>query len=120
MTLLWLCALIVSYPYLPGSQSEVFKGISVFVGLVVSLGSSGVMNQAMSGLMVTYSRSLKSGEYVAGRRHRRDGRPVGTLATKITSPRNEEITIPNAVVASQATTNFSRNADRRAPTARPR
>ena len=61
VTLLWLCALIVWYPYLPGSRSEVFKGISVFVGLLVSFGSSGVMNQAMSGLMVTYSRSLKCG-----------------------------------------------------------
>jgi small-conductance mechanosensitive channel len=110
VTLLWLCALIVSYPYLPGSQSEVFKGVSVFVGLIVSLGSSGVMNQAMSGLMVTYSRSLKSGEYVRLGDIEGTVTSVGTLATKIRSPLNEEITIPNATVASQATTNFSRRA----------
>ncbi len=110
VTLLWLCALIVSYPYLPGSRSEVFKGISVFVGLLVSFGSSGVMNQAMSGLMVTYSRSLKCGEYVRVGTIEGTVRSIGTLATKITSPLNEEITIPNAVLASQATTNFSRNA----------
>ena len=110
VALLWLCALIVSYPYLPGSQSEVFKGVSVFVGLVVSLGSSGVMNQAMSGLMVTYSRSLKRGEYVRLGNVEGTVTSVGTLATKIKTPLNEEITIPNATVASQPTTNFSRNA----------
>ena len=109
VTLLWLCALVMSYPYLPGSQSDVFKGISVFVGLVVSLGSSGLMNQAMSGLMVTYSRSLKSGEYVRIGPVEGTVTSVGTLATKITTPANEEVTIPNALVASQATTNFSRN-----------
>jgi small-conductance mechanosensitive channel len=109
VALLWLCALVVCYPYLPGSQSEVFKGVSVFVGLVVSLGSSGVMNQAMSGLMVTYSRSMKCGEFVRIGSAEGTVMSVGTLATKIRSPLNEEITIPNALVASQATTNFTRN-----------
>jgi small-conductance mechanosensitive channel len=111
VALLWICALIVSYPYLPGSQSEVFKGVSVFVGLIVSLGSTGLMNQAMSGLMVTYSRSLKCGEYVRVGETEGTVTAVGALATKIRSPRNEEITIPNAVVASSSTTNFSRNLD---------
>jgi small-conductance mechanosensitive channel len=110
VTLLWLCALIVSYPYVPGSQSDVFKGVSVFVGLLLSLGSSGVMNQAMSGLMVTYSRSLKCGDFVRVGNSEGTVTSVGTLATKIKSPRNEEITIPNAMVASQTTTNYSRNA----------
>jgi small-conductance mechanosensitive channel len=109
VALLWLCALIVSYPYLPGSQTDVFKGVSVFVGLIVSLGSSGLMNQAMSGLTVTYSRSLRCGEFVRVGNIEGTVTSVGTLATKIKSPRNEEITIPNAIVASEATTNFSRN-----------
>jgi small-conductance mechanosensitive channel len=111
VALLWLCALIVSYPYLPGSQSDVFKGVTVFVGLLISLGSSGVMNQAMSGLMVTYSRAIRVGDFVhiAGV----DGTvtAVGTLATKITTPRNEEITIPNAVAVSSPVVNYTRNAD---------
>ena len=110
VALLWLCALIVCYPYLPGSQSEMFKGVGVFVGLMVSLGSSGLMNQAMSGLMVTYSRSLECGEFVRIGTMEGTVTSVGALATKIISPFNEEITIPNATVASQATTNFSRKA----------
>lgn len=112
VALLWLAALIISYPYLPGSQSEVFKGVSVFVGLIVSLGSTGIMNQAMSGLMVTYSRSLKRGEYVRVGAIEGTVTSVGALATKITSPLNEEVTIPNAVVASSSTTNLSRNLEK--------
>jgi small-conductance mechanosensitive channel len=110
VALLWLCALIVSYPYLPGSQSEVFKGVSVFVGLLVSLGSTGVMNQVMSGLMVTYSRALRCGDFVRVANIEGTVTAIGTLATKIKTPRNEEITIPNAVAVSNALTNYSRNA----------
>jgi small-conductance mechanosensitive channel len=108
--LLWLCALIVSYGYLPGSDSDVFKGVSVFVGLMVSLGSSGIMNQIMSGLTLTYSRALRMGDFVKVGDVEGTVTHLGTLATKIKTPRHEEITIPNAVVVSNATTNYSRHA----------
>ena len=111
VALLWLCGLVVSYPYLPGSQSEVFKGVSVFVGLIVSFGSSGVMNQVMSGLTLTYSRALKRGDYVRVANIEGTVTALGTLATKVMTPRNEEITIPNAIMLSDAATNYSRNAD---------
>jgi small-conductance mechanosensitive channel len=62
--LLWLLALVVAYPYLPGSSSDAFKGVSVFIGVIVSLGSSGIMNQIMSGLTITYSRALAIGDFV--------------------------------------------------------
>jgi small-conductance mechanosensitive channel len=110
IALLWVFALVVSYKYLPGSDSEVFKGVSVFIGLMVSLGSSGVMNQAMSGMMVTYSRALRLGDFVRIGEVEGTVTHLGTLSTKVRTPRNEEITIPNAVVASSATTNFSRHA----------
>jgi small-conductance mechanosensitive channel len=106
--LLWLLGIAIAYPYLPGSDSDAFKGISVFVGLVVSLGSSGVVNQMMSGLTITYSRALRVGDYV--RIGDIDGTvtQLGPLATKVKTPRGEEVTIPNAVVISQMTTNYSR------------
>jgi small-conductance mechanosensitive channel len=110
VALLWLFALIVSYNYLPGSNTEVFKGVSVFLGLVVSLGSTGIMNQLMSGLMVTYSRALRVGDFVRVGEVEGTVTQLGTLSTKIRTPRNEEITVPNAVVVAQATTNFSRYA----------
>jgi small-conductance mechanosensitive channel len=111
IALLWIFALIVSYKYLPGSDSEVFKGASVFVGLVVSLGSTGVMNQVMSGLMVTYSRAVRLGDFVRIGEIEGTVTQLGTLSTKVRTPRNEEITIPNAVVVSHATVNYSRHAD---------
>ena len=108
--LLWLFALIVSYPYLPGSDSEAFKGVSVFVGLVISLGSTGVMNQVMSGLMLTYSRAIKCGDFVKVANIEGTVTSLGTLAARVTTPRNEEVTIPNSLVVSDATINYSRNA----------
>ena len=110
VALLWIFALVVSYEYLPGSDSDAFKGASVFVGLVVSLGSTGIMNQVMSGLMLTYSRALRLGDFV--RIGDVEGTVVhlGTLSTKVRNARNEEITIPNAVVVANATTNFSLHA----------
>jgi small-conductance mechanosensitive channel len=106
--LLWLFALIISYKYLPGSNTEAFKGVSVFVGLIVSLGSTGLMNQAMSGLMVTYSRALRVGDFVNVADVEGTVVQLGALSTKIRTNRNEEVTIPNAIVVSNATTNYSR------------
>jgi small-conductance mechanosensitive channel len=110
VALLWLFALIVSYGYLPGSDSDAFKGVSVFVGLMVTLGSTGIMNQIMSGLTITYSRALRLGDFVKVGDIEGTVIHLGALATKIKTPRREEITIPNAVVVSNATTNYSRNA----------
>lgn len=112
VALLWAGALVLMYPYLPGSQSEAFKGVSVFVGLIISLGSTGVMNQILSGLMVTYSRALKVGDFVKVANIEGTVTELGTLATRVTTPRNEEITIPNSLVLSDATTNYSRNSEK--------
>ena len=111
VALVWLFALIVSYEYLPGADSDAFKGVSVFVGLIISLGSSNIMNQAMSGLMLMYSRALRRGDFVKVADIEGTVMHLGTLSTKIRTPRNEEITIPNGIVVSHAATNYSRNAE---------
>jgi small-conductance mechanosensitive channel len=110
-TLLWLCALVVSVPYMPGSNTEAFKGVSVFVGLMITIGSSGLVNQIMSGFMLTFSRALRVGDFV--RIGDVDGTVIhlGVLSTKLRTLRGEDATIPNAVVVSQTTTDFSRYAD---------
>jgi small-conductance mechanosensitive channel len=109
--LLWLFALALAYPFLPGSGSEAFKGVSVFVGLMISLGSSGIINQMMSGLTITYARALRIGDFV--RIGDVEGTVIhsGALSTKVRTNRQEEVTIPNAVVVSQVTTNYSRGAE---------
>jgi small-conductance mechanosensitive channel len=110
--LLWLLAIVVAYPYLPGSGSDAFKGVSVFVGLMISLGSSGIMNQIMSGLTIVYSRAVRVGDFVKIGDVEGTVEHLGPLSTKITSVRREAITIPNALVVSTSTTNYSRHADR--------
>ena len=57
--LIWLFAIVVAYPYIPGSSTTAFKGVSVFAGLVLSLGSSGLVNQILSGILLTYARALR-------------------------------------------------------------
>ena len=107
--LLWLFALIVAYPFLPGSGTDAFRGVSVFLGLVVSLGSTGIVNQIMSGLTVTYSRALRVGDYVTVGEVEGTVTHLGTLSTKIETPRGDDVTIPNAVLVSQQVTNYTRN-----------
>jgi small-conductance mechanosensitive channel len=109
VALLWLFALVVAYPYLPGSGSDVFKGVSVFVGLMLSLGSSGLVHQLMSSFMLTYGRAFKVGDFV--RLGDVEGTVVnlGPLATKVLTRRNEEITLPNAVITSGTIVNYSRH-----------
>jgi small-conductance mechanosensitive channel len=106
--ILWLFALVMMYPYLPGSNSDAFKGVSVFVGLLLSIGSAGTVNQAVSGLMLMYSRALRVGDYV------QIGETVGTVvalgmfSTRIRTPWGEIVSFPNAVIVGTTTKNYSR------------
>ena len=108
VAMLWLFAIVVSYPYIPGSSTNVFKGVSVFAGLVLSLGSSGVVNQAMSGLVLMYSRALKPGDYVRLGETEGTVAALGMLSTQVRTPRGEVVTLPNAVVAGASVLNYSR------------
>jgi small-conductance mechanosensitive channel len=105
--LLWGFALVMAYPYLPGSETDAFKGASVFLGLVLSLGSSGFVNQIMSSFMITYSRALHVDDYVRIGEIEGTVMELGMLSTKIRTPRGEEVTLPNANVVSQTMTNYS-------------
>ncbi|MBV8621727.1 MAG: mechanosensitive ion channel [Curvibacter sp.] len=113
---IWALAVVAAYPYLPGAQSEVFKGVSVLLGAMLTLGSSGVVTQLMSGLVLVYSRALRVGDHVVSG-HGADAvegvvQQVGVLATKLVNVRNEEITIPNAVLVNNAIKNYSRLSER--------
>jgi len=108
---LWLFAVAIAYPFMPGSNSDAFKGVSVFAGLVLSLGSSGIVNQVMSGFTLTYSRALRRGDFVVAGDVEGTVTQLGTLSTKILTARGEDVTIPNAVMVSQTVVNYSRMAD---------
>ncbi|MGH7357850.1 MAG: mechanosensitive ion channel family protein, partial [Candidatus Rokuibacteriota bacterium] len=106
-TLIWIFALTVAYQYIPGSSTDAFRAIGVLLGLMISLGSAGLVNQLMSGLVVTYSRALRPGEFVRAGDLRGVVSEVGLLSTKLVA-KGEEITIPNAVLVGTTVTNYSR------------
>jgi small-conductance mechanosensitive channel len=105
--LIWVFALTVAYEYIPGSETDAFKAVGVLLGLMISLGSAGLVNQLMSGLVVIYSRALRPGEIVQAGDIAGLVSEVGLLSTKLVS-KGEEITIPNAVLVGRTVTNYSR------------
>jgi len=107
---LWLFAVAMAYPYLPGSSSEAFKGLSVLVGLMLSLGASGLVGQAAGGFILTFSRTLREGDWVRVGDVEGAVLRVGTFASKIRTPLDEEVSIPNSVILATTTRNFSRPA----------
>jgi small-conductance mechanosensitive channel len=108
IAIIWLFSLVAAYPYIPGSDSEAFKGIGVFVGLMLSIGASGVVNQAVSGLMLMYTKALRPGEFVQIGDTEGTVTSIGFLTTRIETLRNVEVTLPNAYLVGNVTRNFSR------------
>jgi small-conductance mechanosensitive channel len=106
--ILWLFSLVMMYPYLPGSDSDAFKGVSVFVGLLLSIGSAGTVNQAVSGLMLMYSRALRVGDYVQIGETEGTVVTLGMFSTRILTPKGEIVSLPNAVIVGTTTKNYSR------------
>jgi hypothetical protein len=89
MGLLWMFASVAAHPYLPGAETDAFKGLSVFVGLMLSLGSSGIVNQVMSGLTIIYSRAVRHGDFVRIGDVEGTVTGVGMLSTKVKTPFRE-------------------------------
>jgi small-conductance mechanosensitive channel len=106
--LVWLVALAAAYPYLPGSGSDAFKGLSLLVGLMLSLGSTGVVAQVTSGLVLIYSRALFRGDCVQVGAVEGVVTEVTLLSTRILTLNGEEVILPNAVVINGSVKNFGR------------
>lgn len=104
----WLVTIAAAYPYLPGSSSEAFKALTLVVGLGLSLGSTGIVAQAMSGLVVIYSRALYRGDCVRIGDTEGVVTDVHLLSTRILTIQGEEVTIPNTVVVNGPVKNFGR------------
>jgi small-conductance mechanosensitive channel len=104
----WIFALVMAYPYLPGSDTDAFKGLSVLLGLMVSLGASNLVGQAASGLILTYTRTFRVGEYVRVADHEGTVVSLGAFTTRIRTGLGEELTISNSLVMAAVTKNYSR------------
>ena len=105
---IWLFAVAMAYPYLPGAGTDAFKGLSVLLGLMVSLGASSVVGQAASGLILTYTRTILVGEYVRVGEHEGTVTRLGSFTTTIRTGLGEELTIPNSLITGSVTKNYSR------------
>jgi small-conductance mechanosensitive channel len=104
----WVFALAIAYPYLPGAQTEAFKGLSVLVGLMVSLGATSVIGQAFNGFILMFSRAYRAGDYVRIGENEGTVESLGTFVTRIRTGLGEELTLPNSSVMAAAIRNYSR------------
>ncbi len=108
--LLYAFMIAMIYPYLPGSDSGVFQGISVFVGLIISLGSSTVIGNIIAGLVITYMRPFKLGDRIKLNDTTGNVIEKTPFVTRLRTPKNEVVTIPNAFIMSSHTVNYSASA----------
>ncbi|WP_432707216.1 mechanosensitive ion channel family protein [Parabacteroides distasonis] len=108
--LLYAFMIAMIYPYLPGSDSGVFQGISVFVGLIISLGSSTVIGNIIAGLVITYMRPFKLGDRIQLNETTGNVIEKTPFVTRLRTPKNEVVTIPNSFIMSSHTTNYSASA----------
>lgn len=100
-------ALVVAYPYIPGSNSDAFKGISIFLGVMFSLGSSSIIANIIAGYSMTYRRAFRVGDRIQVGDVLGDVSEVRLQVTHVRSPKNEEIVIPNSLILNSNVTNYS-------------
>jgi len=104
-------ALVAAFPYIPGSSSPVFKAISIFIGFLLSLGSTSLASNIVSGIVLTYTRGLRIGDRVQVANSVGDVIDRTLLVTRIRTIKNVVITLPNAMVMQNQVTNYSADAE---------
>jgi small-conductance mechanosensitive channel len=100
-------ALVVAYPYIPGSGSDAFKGISIFIGIVFSLGSSSAIANMIAGYTMTYRRAFRLGDRVKIGDTTGDVTEMRLQVTHLTTVKNEEVIIPNSSILNNEVVNYS-------------
>jgi small-conductance mechanosensitive channel len=103
-------AIIIAYPYIPGSQSVAFKGVSVFIGLIFSLGSSSFISNAIAGYSMIYRGAFKKGDRIEVDNQIGFVEEQKLLITRLRSHKNEEIIIPNSLMLNSKIINFTARA----------
>jgi small-conductance mechanosensitive channel len=111
--LLYAFMLVLIFPLLPGSDSDAFKGISVFLGILFSLGSSSVIGNILAGLVITYMRPFQIGDRIKIGEITGDVIEKTSLVTRIRTVKNEDITVPNSSILHSSCINYSANAGKK-------
>lgn len=109
--ILYIFMFILIFPHLPGSKSPVFQGVSVFIGVLFSLGSTSVISNMVSGIVITYMRPFKVGDRIKMGEFLGNVIEKTPLVTRIRTPKNEIITIPNASIMTAQTINYTNSAN---------
>ncbi len=99
--------LVVAFPYLPGGQSPAFQGVSIFIGVLVSLGSGSAMGNIVSGIILTYTRAFQIGDRIKVADHIGDVIERSLLVTRLRTIKNEDVVIPNSTVVNSAIVNYT-------------
>lgn len=105
--ILYVFMLVLIWPYLPGSDSAIFQGVSVFLGLLISMGSTSAISNIVSGLVITYMRPFKVGDRVRIGEVSGDIIEKTLLVTRIRTIKNEIITVPNSNILTGSSINYS-------------
>jgi small-conductance mechanosensitive channel len=100
-------AAVVAFPYIPGSNSMAFKGISIFIGVLFSLGSSSAIANIIAGYMIIYRRVFKIGDRIKIADFMGDVTQIRLQVTHLRTIKNEEITVPNSMIVNSHVTNYS-------------
>jgi small-conductance mechanosensitive channel len=101
---------VIIYPYLPGSGSKALEGVSVFLGLLISLGSSSAISNIIAGVMLTYMRSFKIGDYIKAGNQIGQVIEKGMTVTKLCTFKNEIVVLPNTQILNSEVINYSEKA----------
>ncbi len=100
-------AFVLAFPYIPGSGSDAFKGVSVFLGVIFSLGSSSVVANLVAGYSLIYRRTFKIGDRIRVGEIEGLVTNAGALVTHLQTMKNEDIIVPNSLIMNSNVTNFS-------------
>ncbi|HKU62568.1 MAG TPA: mechanosensitive ion channel family protein [Gemmatimonadales bacterium] len=100
-------ALVVAYPYIPGSGTEAFKGLSIMFGILFSIGSSSVIGNLVAGQSLAFRRAFRVGDRIRVGEHVGEVTKTSLLTTFLRSAKNEQIVIPNSVVLNAEVINYS-------------
>jgi small-conductance mechanosensitive channel len=100
-------AVVVCFPYVPGSESPAFRGVTIFIGVLFSLGSSSLLANLIAGYTMTYRRAFHLGDRIKVGDLMGDVTQVGLMVTHLRSVKNEEFVVPNSLILNSNVINYS-------------
>jgi len=100
-------AVVVAYPYIPGSTSPAFQGVSIFIGVIFSLGSSSFIANLIAGYSMTYRRAFRVGDRIQVGDVTGDVSETGLMVTRVRTVKNEEVVVPNSTILNSHIVNYS-------------